>query len=65
MDSFKVELYENLLSKDLTNLNDSECEKEVFSYLDLIANYKNLNELILYSEKLNEIKSRLSFYQQL
>jgi hypothetical protein len=61
MDSFKVDLYDTFLAKDLLMLSDSECEREVFSYLDSIANYKNLNDLILYSEKLNEMKSEYKF----
>ena len=59
--SFKLDLFEKLLSKDLSSLSPTECEKETFSYLDSIANYKGLNQLIEYSEKLNEIKSKMYF----
>ena len=61
MDSFKIEFFQSLAGKNLLELNESECEKEIFEYLNSIYESENLNTLKEYSLKLNDIKSNYFF----
>jgi hypothetical protein len=53
--SFNIDLFEVILSKNLSN--EAICEQEVFAYLNSLHAYPKFDQLKTYSEKLNQIKS--------